>query len=40
MKCKYNFETRKFISEILLETAKYKEFSTVSLFADINGDLN
>jgi primosomal protein N' (replication factor Y) (superfamily II helicase) len=40
MKCKNNFETRKFISEILLETAKYKEFSTVSLFADINGDLN
>lgn len=38
MKCKNTGEIRSFISDILKKSAKLKEMSKVSLYADMNGD--
>ena len=39
IKCKNSNEYRKFISDILMETFKLREFSNVNVFVDINGDI-
>ena len=39
MKCKNTAIFRKFVSEILIETYKHREFSRVITYADINGDI-
>jgi primosomal protein N' (replication factor Y) len=39
LKCKNTKEFRKFIHEILIKIAENKEFSGVSVYSDINGDI-
>ena len=39
IKCKNNSELREFIGNILTDTSKYREFSGISVFADINGEI-
>ncbi|MBE6842339.1 MAG: primosomal protein N' [Ruminococcus sp.] len=39
IKCKNNKELRDFIRNVLLKTAEYREFSNVSIYADINGEI-
>lgn len=39
LKCKNNIEVRKFISTVLIKTSKYREFSNVNIYADMNGDI-
>ncbi|MBP1566744.1 MAG: primosomal protein N' [Oscillospiraceae bacterium] len=39
IKCKNNKELRDFIRKVLLKTAEYREFSNVSIYADINGEI-
>ncbi len=39
IKCKNTPQLRAFISELLHESGKFKEFARVQLFADMNGDL-
>ncbi len=39
IKCKNNKELRGFIRKILLKTSGFREFSKVSLYADINGEI-
>lgn len=39
LKCKNNSELRAFIRKVLLKTAEYREFSNVSIYADMNGEI-
>lgn len=39
LKCKNTAVLRNFVSQILIETDKHKEFSRVTVYADINGDI-
>lgn len=39
MKCKNNAEMRSFISSVLTESAKLREMSGITFYADINGDV-
>ena len=39
LKCKNTADFRDFIKLILYEINKYKEFSKVNIYADINGDI-
>ncbi|MBQ8296214.1 MAG: primosomal protein N' [Ruminococcus sp.] len=38
MKCKNNAEMRSFINAVLVESAKLREMSKITLYADMNGD--
>ncbi|MBE6853662.1 MAG: primosomal protein N' [Ruminococcus sp.] len=39
LKCKNNRDTREFIRRVLLKTAEYREFSNISIYADMNGEI-
>lgn len=40
MKCKFNNKFKQFLSDVLKKCAKDKLFVNISIFADINGDIN